>query len=79
VLIEVVDTGPGISADDLPLIFEPYWSGRRGQNHRSSQSTGLGLFISKGIIEAHGGRLWAESEPGRGSTFRFTLPLVQQE
>jgi PAS domain S-box-containing protein len=75
VLIEVADTAPGISPDDLPLIFEPYWSGRLGAE-RPTESTGLGLFISKGIIEAHGGQLWAESEVGRGSTFRFTLPLL---
>jgi signal transduction histidine kinase len=76
VLFEVADTGSGISSEDLPSIFEPYWSGRRA-NGGARHSTGLGLFISRGVIEAHGGRLWAESEPERGSTFRFTLPLQQ--
>jgi PAS domain S-box-containing protein len=75
-VFEVADTGPGISPDDLPLIFEPYWSGRRGGNHGATHGTGLGLFISSGIVEAHGGRLWVESTPGHGSTFRFTLPAT---
>jgi signal transduction histidine kinase len=73
--IEVADTGPGIAAGDLPRIFDPYWSSHRGVYDAAERSTGLGLFISKGIVEAHGGRLSAESEPGRGSTFRLTLPL----
>lgn len=68
----VADTGPGIEADELARVFEPYWSGQRHMR----QGTGLGLSISRGIIEAHGGQITAESEPGRGSTFRFTLPLT---
>lgn len=71
-IIEIADTGPAISPDDLPHIFEPCWRGGHGTNH----SAGLGLFISKGIIEAHGGQLWVHSEPGHGSTFRFTLPVT---
>jgi PAS domain S-box-containing protein len=74
-IIEIADTGPGISPQHLPHIFEPYWSGGQGAN----QSTGLGLFISKGIVEAHGGQLWADSGPGRGTTFRFTLPVTMGE
>jgi signal transduction histidine kinase len=70
VLFSVADQGPGIPADDLSRIFDAYWSGRR----HGKQSTGLGLFIAKGIIEAHGGRLWAQSQPGQGATFLFTLP-----
>jgi signal transduction histidine kinase len=71
-IIEIADTGPGISPEDLPHIFEPGWSGRLGTNHRA----GHALFISRGIVEAHGGQLWAHSDPGRGSTFRFTLPVT---
>jgi signal transduction histidine kinase len=67
----VSDTGPGIPETDLPHIFDPYWSARHAKN-----GTGLGLFISKGIVETHGGRIWAESRPGDGATFRFTLPLA---
>ena len=71
--VSVADTGPGIPEADLQRIFEPYWSDRS----RSKQGTGLGLFISKGIVEAQGGRIWVESRPGDGATFHFTLPLAR--
>jgi signal transduction histidine kinase len=68
----VADTGPGIDPDLLPHLFDPYWSaptpGRRG--------TGLGLYIARGIIERHGGRIWVESRLGTGTTFCFTLPAA---
>ncbi len=67
--ISVSDSGPGISAEDMPHIFTRFW-----QADRSGAGAGLGLAICKGIIEAHGGRIEAASEPGRGATFRFTLP-----
>jgi PAS domain S-box-containing protein len=69
----IADTGPGIATAALPHIFEAYWTER---GHGRKQGTGLGLFISKAIVEAHGGRLDVESEPGRGTTFTVTLPLV---
>lgn len=68
----VRDTGPGISGDDLPLVFQHYWQAKPSQGGGS----GLGLFIARGIVEAHGGRIWAESTLGKGSTFRFVLPVV---
>ena len=68
----VVDTGPGIAPDHLPHLFDRYWQARE----TAELGTGLGLFIARGIAEAHGGRLWAESEPGAGSTFWFTLPVA---
>jgi signal transduction histidine kinase len=68
----ITDTGPGIPDHDLPHLFEPYWSADR----HARKGTGLGLYISKGIVEAHGGRLWVESEYGKGSTFYFTLPIA---
>lgn len=68
--ITVSDTGPGIAPDMLPRIFERFWKGRDSDRG----GAGLGLYISRGFVEAHGGRLWAESEPGRGSRFRFVLP-----
>jgi signal transduction histidine kinase len=68
----VRDTGPGISEQALPHIFEPYWSAKE----HAKQGTGLGLYISKGIVEAHGGSLTADSAPGRGATFTITLPLA---
>ena len=67
----VSDTGPGIPKENLTSIFDRFWQARQTQRH----GTGLGLSIAKGIVEAHGGRIWAESEPGEGSTFRFTLPV----
>lgn len=73
--IEVSDQGPGIAPADLPHIFEPYWS---GVPHRH-KGMGLGLFISKGIAEAHGGTLEARSRPGAGSSFRLRLPIVRKE
>ena len=69
--ISVEDRGPGISAGDLPHIFERYWHTKTALGG----GTGLGLFISKAIVEAHGGRIWAESRPGAGTTFHITLPV----
>ena len=67
------DTGPGIAAADLPHLFEPYYSARR----HAKQGTGLGLYICKGIVEAHGGVLEVASTPGGGATFAVTLPIVR--
>ncbi len=71
VLVCVQDTGVGIPAGDLPHVFERFW--QVGKKDR--RGLGLGLFICKGIVEAHGGRIWVSSEVGRGSAFRFTLPM----
>ncbi|MBI5051887.1 MAG: hypothetical protein HZB52_01300 [Chloroflexi bacterium] len=78
VMIEVADNGGGISHEDLPRIFERFY---RGDRARSTQGTGLGLAVAKHIVEAHGGKLWAESDgiPGHGSAFRFTLPILVKE
>jgi len=65
----VSDTGPGIAESDVPKLFDRFWKG-------AAAGTGLGLFIAKGIVEAHGGRIWVESRPGEGATFRFELPLA---
>jgi PAS domain S-box-containing protein len=67
---EVRDTGPGIAASELPRIFDPYWTAQR----HGKKGTGLGLYICKGIVEAHGGTLSAKSELGAGATFIVTLP-----
>jgi signal transduction histidine kinase len=71
----VADTGPGIPADDLETIFEEFEQADEG---RKAEGTGLGLPLSRRLVELHGGRLWAESEVGCGSTFRFTLPIRQE-
>ena len=65
----VRDTGPGIDADEMPRLFERYWRGKDPQY----KGAGLGLSIARGIVDAHGGRIWAESQPGAGTTFYFSL------
>jgi signal transduction histidine kinase len=69
----VADRGVGLREDEYERIFEPFYRGDGGGAGRP-RGTGLGLAICKGIVEAHGGRIWVESEVGRGSTFHFTLP-----
>ena len=71
--VQVADTGEGIRQRDLPKIFDRAYRADPAR-HRDSGGAGIGLSIAKGIIEAHGGRIWVESEPGRGSVFSFTLP-----
>ncbi|MCL5264038.1 MAG: HAMP domain-containing histidine kinase [Chloroflexi bacterium] len=73
VVVKVTDRGIGLAPEDIPLLFEPF---SRLYREQPVKGTGLGLYISKAIVEAHGGRIWAES-PGRGkgSIFVFTLPL----
>jgi light-regulated signal transduction histidine kinase (bacteriophytochrome) len=68
--VTIADTGPGIAPQYLAHIFERYWRPKRSEG----EGTGLGLYIARGIVEAHGGRVWAESSP-QGATFVFTLPL----
>ncbi|GIV83350.1 MAG: hypothetical protein KatS3mg052_0357 [Candidatus Roseilinea sp.] len=75
VIIQVADTGIGIAPDDLKRLFEPFLQ-LRSVSRRRGESSGLGLAISKQLIELHGGRIWAESTPGQGSTFAFTLPAL---
>ena len=72
VAVSVSDTGEGIPATDLPKVFKKFFRRDMGK----PTGTGLGLWISRGLVEAHGGRLTATSEMGQGSVFRFTLPLV---
>ncbi len=70
VRFSVSDNGPGIALVNMPRLFERFWKSGIGQK----QGTGLGLFIAKGIVDAHGGKIWAESELGRGATFHFVIP-----
>jgi signal transduction histidine kinase len=69
----VADQGMGLQQEEYERIFEPFYRGG-GSNAGRPRGTGLGLAICKGIVEAHGGRIWVESEVGTGSTFYFTLP-----
>ena len=71
VLFTVSDTGPGIAPDEIPSLFDRYSQG----DYKASEGTGLGLYIVGGIVKAHGGRVWVESPPGGGATFKFELPL----
>jgi len=73
IAVSVRDTGVGIASEDLARIFEAFHQVRSGDRQRGS---GLGLAISRRLIEAHGGRIWAESEPGKGSVFTFILPCT---
>jgi signal transduction histidine kinase len=72
VQVSVADTGPGIAAEDVHRIFEEFQQTDAGLEQR--EGTGLGLALSKRLVELHGGRIWVDSEPGAGSTFVFTLP-----
>lgn len=73
-LVSVRDQGIGISAEDLTNVFNRFY--RAPRRPPGVDSVGLGLYICMGIVDAHGGRIWAESEPGKGSVFYFTLPVA---
>jgi signal transduction histidine kinase len=67
----VADSGMGISRAEIPFVFGQFWQSQK----TTAKGTGLGLFIARGIVESHGGWIWAESKPGSGSRFSFVLPL----
>jgi signal transduction histidine kinase len=70
VIVSVQDTGAGIDGDIIPRLFSKFAT-------KSDKGTGLGLFISRSIVEAHDGRIWCENHPGSGATFAFSLPESQ--
>src|SRR5690606_34127540 len=72
-VVSVADEGPGIAPEALGRLFERY---QRLAPRAGGDGHGLGLYISRLIVEAHGGRIWVESEPGKGSTFSFSLPVA---
>lgn len=74
--VQVRDHGPGIAPDDLPHLFEKFY---RGHTASETHGTGLGLAICKGIVDAHGGRIWAEQAPDGGAVFAFTLPCAARD
>lgn len=78
VTASVADTGPGIASEDLPHVFIAYWRGDRRAERAADErrGAGLGLWIARAIVEAHGGELRVESQPGHGTTFHFTLPFA---
>lgn len=73
IITSVTDRGSGISPDDLLRIFERFY---RAKDASRTEGLGLGLYITKWLVENQRGRIWAESEPGKGSTFHFTLPTA---
>lgn len=75
VVVTVSDTGPGMPSEQLTKIFDRYWQPKETQQLGS----GLGLSIAKGIVEAHRGRIWVESKPGKGTKFHFTIPIATSE
>ena len=74
--VSVIDRGPGISTEDQPYVFEAFRRGRDEQS-RHSKGAGLGLAICKGLIEAHGGRIWIQEHEGPGTVIAFTLPTIE--
>ena len=72
--VTVSDTGPGIQPQDIPRVFDLFWQATRG----ARDGAGLGLGIARGLVAAHGGRLWVESVPGHGASFHFTLPALAE-
>lgn len=77
VVMSVIDTGIGISAEQIPHIFDEFHQAHGRRSRR--KGSGLGLSITKRLVEAHNGRIWVESTPNQGSTFTFTLPVYQTE
>ena len=80
ILISVSDTGIGIEADQIDSLFSKFGQLKAGRNKAGLKSSGLGLYIAKGIVEAWGGKIWVRSEgQGLGSTFYFTVPIAESD
>jgi two-component system sensor histidine kinase KdpD len=76
VTVEVADSGPGIPPAALPQLFDAFY---RVPGSSPAKGSGLGLAVAKGLVEAHGGRIWAENREGGGARFAFTLPLEEPD
>jgi signal transduction histidine kinase len=75
VIFRIADSGPGIAPEDLPHVFERFYQADKARQ-RDGSGSGLGLAIARSIVEAHGGRIWVESEPGKGAQFFVSMPRV---
>jgi len=73
--LAVADDGPGIPEENQPHLFERFYR-PKSESVRRTQGSGLGLPIAKALVELHGGRIWVESRPGNGATFRIALPTA---
>jgi two-component system OmpR family sensor kinase/two-component system sensor histidine kinase BaeS len=76
ILLWVADNGEGITPEDLPRVFDRFWRGDPARSHEQGAGSGLGLAIAKGLVEAHGGRIWAESQVGEGTTVSCLFPVL---
>jgi two-component system sensor histidine kinase KdpD len=74
--ISITDHGPGIASEEAQRVFNKFYRGTQ-PNHQMQEGTGMGLAISRGLVEAHSGKIWVESIPGSGATFVFTVPVEQ--
>jgi signal transduction histidine kinase len=74
--VTVSDRGPGIASKDHPKLFEKFSRCLQVQDGPKVPGSGLGLYICRSIVEAHGGRIWVESEPGKGTKFHYTVPAA---
>ena len=72
--VSIQDEGPGIPAHELPRVFDKFYRGS-GRSVNRREGTGMGLAIARGIVESHSGKIWVESNAGRGSTFFFSVPV----
>jgi signal transduction histidine kinase len=77
-VLYVADQGVGIPAGELPYIFDRFYR-VDSSLRRTTAGAGLGLYLARSIVEAHAGRIWANSEPGKGTTFFFALPIEEEE
>lgn len=76
VIVTVSDQGPGIDPSDIPYIFDRFY--RSDQAVRKTKGAGLGLYLAKAIVEAHGGRMWVDPQPGNGARICFSLPRSRE-
>ena len=79
IMLSVADRGPGVPAADTERIFDKFYRVLSSEKAARTTGSGLGLAVSRGLVEAHGGRIWVENRPGGGAVFRFTLPLRKAE
>ena len=77
--VSIADRGPGIPAADLERVFDKFYRVLGTASKKNISGSGLGLAVCRGLVEAHGGRIWAENRPGGGTIFRFTLPVRKVE